>query len=69
MECCHRATIHPELTEFLPEFADGYAARYHVDHGAGFGEEIRGFTVDGSEGFDKLPSVSEDQDRTAGRVG
>jgi Rieske 2Fe-2S family protein len=27
MECYHCATIHPELTEVLPEFADGYAAR------------------------------------------
>lgn len=26
MECCHCATFHPELTGFLPEFADGYAA-------------------------------------------
>ena len=23
MECYHCATIHPELTEVLPEFADG----------------------------------------------
>ncbi|MFC9909523.1 SRPBCC family protein [Streptomyces sp. NPDC127197] len=26
MECCHCATIHPELTNALPEFANGYAA-------------------------------------------
>jgi Rieske 2Fe-2S family protein len=63
MECYHCATIHPELTEVLPEFADGYAAQYYVGHGAEFGEEIKGFTVDGSEGFDKLPGVSDDQDR------
>ncbi|GAA3992366.1 aromatic ring-hydroxylating dioxygenase subunit alpha [Streptomyces plumbiresistens] len=63
MECYHCATIHPELTEVLPEFADGYAAQYYVGHGAEFGEEVKGFTVDGSEGFAKLPSVSEDQDR------
>jgi Rieske 2Fe-2S family protein len=36
MECCHCATIHPELTEVLPEFADGYAAQDHVRHGAEF---------------------------------
>ncbi|GGT73622.1 hypothetical protein GCM10010272_16230 [Streptomyces lateritius] len=49
MECYHRATIHPELTEVLPEFADGYAAQHYVGHGAGFAEEAEGFTVDGSE--------------------
>jgi glycine betaine catabolism A len=63
MECYHCATIHPELTEVLPEFADGYAAQYYVGHGAEFGEEIKGFTVDGSEGFDRLPGVTDDQDR------
>src|SRR3712207_8226070 len=30
---------------------------------AEFGEDVRGFTVDGSEGFDKLPGVDEDHDR------
>jgi phenylpropionate dioxygenase-like ring-hydroxylating dioxygenase large terminal subunit len=63
MECYHCATIHPELTEVLPEFADGYAAQYYVGHGAEFGEDVRGFTVDGSEGLDRIPGVSEDQDR------
>ena len=50
MECYHCATIHPELTEVLPEFADGYAAQYFVGHGAEFGEDVKGFTVDGSDG-------------------
>jgi glycine betaine catabolism A len=63
MECYHCATIHPELTEVLPEFADGLAAQYFVGHGAQFGEEIQGFTVDGSDGLDRLPGVSDDQDR------
>ncbi|MWA09738.1 SRPBCC family protein [Streptomyces sp. BA2] len=63
MECYHCATIHPELTEVLPEFADGFAAQYYVGHGASFGEEVSGFTVDGSAGFDRLPEVAEDQDR------
>ncbi|WP_327044250.1 aromatic ring-hydroxylating dioxygenase subunit alpha [Microbispora sp. NBC_01189] len=63
MECYHCATIHPELTEVLPEFAGGYAAQYYVGHGALFGEEIRGFTVDGSEGLDRIPGIREDQDR------
>jgi len=63
MECYHCATIHPELTEVLPEFADGYAAQYFVGHGAEFGDEIKGFTIDGSEGLDRIPGVSDDQDR------
>ncbi|MFF9493221.1 aromatic ring-hydroxylating oxygenase subunit alpha [Streptomyces flaveolus] len=63
MECYHCATIHPELTEVLPEFAEGYAAQYHVGHGAEFGADVQGFTVDGSEGFGRLPDVAEDQDR------
>jgi len=63
MECYHCATIHPELTEVLPEFASGYAAQYYVGHGAEFGADVSGFTVDGSSGFGKLPGVQDDQDR------
>ncbi|MCP3801488.1 aromatic ring-hydroxylating dioxygenase subunit alpha [Allokutzneria sp. A3M-2-11 16] len=63
MECYHCATIHPELTEVLPEFADGYAAQYYVGHGAEFAEEAKGFTVDGSEGFGRLPGIADEQDR------
>lgn len=63
MECYHCATIHPELTEVLPEFADGFAAQYYVGHGAEFGAEVEGFTVDGSAGVDRLPGVGEHQDR------
>lgn len=63
MECYHCATIHPELTEVLPEFAHGYAAQSYVGHGAAFGEGVQGFTVDGSAGFGKLPEVAEEQDR------
>ncbi|MFC4591338.1 aromatic ring-hydroxylating oxygenase subunit alpha [Sphaerisporangium corydalis] len=63
MECYHCATIHPELTEVLPEFADGYAAQYFVGHGASFAAGVEGFTVDGSPGVDRIPGVSEDQDR------
>jgi Rieske 2Fe-2S family protein len=63
MECYHCATIHPELTEVLPEFADGFAAQYYVGHGAEFGEDVQGFTVDGSEGVERLPGVGEHQDR------
>ena len=63
LECYHCATIHPELTEVLPEFADGYAAQYYVNHGADFGEGIEGFTVDGSPGVQPLPGLDADQDR------
>ena len=63
MECYHCATIHPELTEVLPEFAGGYAAQYYVGHGAEFAEDVHGFTIDGSEGFDTLPGLAADQDR------
>ena len=63
MECYHCATIHPELTEVLPEFADGYAAQAFVNHGAEFGSDIKGFTVDGSEGLDLLPGIDPEQDR------
>jgi Rieske 2Fe-2S family protein len=63
MECYHCATIHPELTEVLPEFADGYAAQYYVGHGAEFGTGIEGFTIDGGAGLAKIPDVDTDQDR------
>jgi Rieske 2Fe-2S family protein len=63
MECYHCGTIHPELTEVLPEFADGLAAQYFVGHGAEFGAEVAGFTVDGSAGLERIPGIGEDQDR------
>jgi Rieske 2Fe-2S family protein len=58
MEC-----YHPELTEVLPEFAEGLAAQVFVNHGAEFGENIQGFTVDGSAGVDVIPGIDPDQDR------
>lgn len=63
MECYHCASIHPELTEVLPEFADGFAAQYYVGHGAQFGQEVSGFTVDGSHGLEPIPGIGEDQHR------
>lgn len=63
MECYHCATIHPELTDVLPEFADGYAAQYYVGHGAEFAPAAQGFTVDGRAGAQRLPGLVEDQDR------
>jgi Rieske 2Fe-2S family protein len=63
MECYHCATIHPELTEVLPEFTAGLAAQYFVGHGALFGADIQGFTVDGSAGHERIPGVTAEQDR------
>jgi glycine betaine catabolism A len=63
MECYHCSSIHPELVEVLPEFARGLAAQYYVGHGAEFGSDVAGFTVDGSAGFDPLPGVTAEQDR------
>ncbi|MCZ2804793.1 aromatic ring-hydroxylating dioxygenase subunit alpha [Modestobacter sp. VKM Ac-2983] len=63
MECYHCATIHPELTDVLPEFARGYAAQSFVGHGASFAAGAEGFTVDGSAGFAPLPGIDAEQDR------
>jgi glycine betaine catabolism A len=63
MECYHCATIHPELVHVLPEFTQGFASQYFVGHGALFGDQIEGFTVDGSPGHDRIPTVTAEQDR------
>ncbi|BBY16218.1 aromatic ring-hydroxylating oxygenase subunit alpha [Mycolicibacterium litorale] len=63
MECYHCASIHPELVDVLPEFARGMAAQSYVGHGAEFGSDVTGFTVDGSPGFGTLPGLSDAQDR------
>lgn len=63
LECYHCATIHPELTEVLPEFADGYAAQYYVGHGAAFAPDVQGFTVDGRAGLPTIDGLTSDQDR------
>ncbi|GIM91662.1 aromatic ring-hydroxylating oxygenase subunit alpha [Paractinoplanes toevensis] len=63
MECYHCSTIHPELVHVLPEFAGGYAAQYYVGHGAAFGRDVQGFTVDGSAGLRTISTIAEEQDR------
>lgn len=65
MECYHCATIHPELTEVIPEFAEGLASQRKNGeiHGASFGEDVQGFTVDGSSGVASLPAIAPGQDR------
>lgn len=67
MECYHCATIHPELTGVLPEFARRYAAQYCVGHGAAFAGQAEAFTVTGSGGFGRLPGLSPEQGRKDGR--
>ncbi|MGP4058649.1 aromatic ring-hydroxylating oxygenase subunit alpha [Mycobacterium sp. 4D054] len=63
MECYHCSTIHPELVGVLPEFARGVAAQANIGLGAQFGSGVAGFTVDGGAGFDRLPGISDEQDR------
>ncbi|MDC8981551.1 aromatic ring-hydroxylating oxygenase subunit alpha [Mycobacterium marinum] len=63
MECYHCATIHPELTRVIPEFARGQAAQRSVGRGAEFGSAVAGFTVDGRAGFTALPGIRPEQDR------
>jgi Rieske 2Fe-2S family protein len=63
MECYHCATIHPELVRVLPEFAGGYAAQYYVGHGAEFGPDVEGFTVDGGAGVTRITGLDQAQDR------
>ncbi|WP_407685624.1 aromatic ring-hydroxylating oxygenase subunit alpha [Mycobacterium sp. HUMS_1102779] len=63
MECYHCATIHPELTRLVPEFARGQAAQSSVGRGAEFGPGVAGFTVDGGAGFASLPGVGATQER------
>ncbi|CAM4414322.1 Anthranilate 1,2-dioxygenase large subunit [Mycobacterium basiliense] len=63
MECYHCATIHPELTRLVPEFARGQAAQRSVGSGAEFGSGVAGFTVDGRAGFAPLPGITPEQNR------
>jgi len=63
MECYHCSSIHPELVGVLPEFSRGMAAQVNVGLGAEFGSEVNGFTVDGAEGFERLPGITDEQDR------
>ncbi|WNG85530.1 aromatic ring-hydroxylating dioxygenase subunit alpha [Mycobacterium sp. ITM-2016-00317] len=63
MECYHCSTIHPELVGVLPEFARGVAAQSNIGLGAQFGSGVAGFTVGGGAGFERLPGISDEQDR------
>jgi Rieske 2Fe-2S family protein len=63
MECYHCSSIHPELVDVLPEFSRGVAAQANVGVGAEFGSDVAGFTVDGGAGFERLPGITDEQDR------
>ena len=63
MECYHCSSIHPELVGVLPELTKGMAAQANIGLGAQFGSEVTGFTVDGTAGFDRLPGITDEQDR------
>lgn len=63
MECYHCSSIHPELVDVLPEFSRGVAAQANVGVGAEFGSNVDGFTVDGGAGFERLPGITDEQDR------
>jgi Rieske 2Fe-2S family protein len=63
MECYHCSSIHPELVGVLPEFAKGVAAQANIGLGAEFGSGVAGFTLGGTAGFDRLPGITDEQDR------
>jgi Rieske 2Fe-2S family protein len=59
MECYHCTSIHPELTEVIPEFRGGVASQANgAGYGSSWGETIEGFTVDGRPGLAPLPHVA-----------
>lgn len=64
MECYHCASIHPELTEALPQFASGWGT---VSGGVGAGallaDSREGFTLSGARRRPRLPGLGEDDDR------
>ncbi|TMF00563.1 MAG: aromatic ring-hydroxylating dioxygenase subunit alpha [Chloroflexi bacterium] len=63
MECYHCANLHPELVAVLPEFRRGFPTQHKVGYGAAFGQDIKGFTYDGREGFKPLDGLAVEQDR------
>ncbi|GAB3224292.1 aromatic ring-hydroxylating oxygenase subunit alpha [Mycolicibacterium hippocampi] len=63
MECYHCSSIHPELVDVVPEFARGVAAQANIGIGSEFGAQVAGFTVGGAAGFDRLPGITDEQDR------
>jgi Rieske 2Fe-2S family protein len=59
-ECYHCTSIHPELTDVIPEFRSGVASQANgPGYGSALGEQIQGFTVDGRPGLEPLAHVPE----------
>lgn len=64
MECYHCATIHPELTAALPQFASGWGTvSGGVGAGATFAEALEGFALSGGRQRDRLPGLTDADDR------
>jgi Rieske 2Fe-2S family protein len=63
MECYHCATIHPELTNTLPEFRTGVGTQNEPGSSAAFGDTVEAFTLSGRGGLGLLPGLSADDDR------
>ena len=64
MECYHCASIHPELTEALPQFASGWGT---VSSGTGAGatlaDGLDGFSMSGRSHRPRLPRLLDSDDR------
>jgi Rieske 2Fe-2S family protein len=64
MECYHCASIHPELTEALPQFATGWGT---VSSGTGAGarlaDGVDGFSMSGRATRPRLPGLLDSDDR------
>ncbi len=63
MECYHCATIHPELTNTLPEFRTGVGTQNQPGSSAAFADTVEAFTLSGRGGLGLLPGLSADDDR------
>ncbi len=64
MECYHCASIHPELTEALPQFATGWGTvSSRVGAGASFADDIGGFSMSGRAVRPRLTGRLETDDR------
>jgi Rieske 2Fe-2S family protein len=64
MECYHCASIHPELTQALPQFASGWGT---VSSGTGAGatlaDGLTGFSMSGRSSRPRLPGLLDSDDR------
>jgi Rieske 2Fe-2S family protein len=64
MECYHCASIHPELTEALPQFATGWGTvSGGVGAGAALADTVDGFSMSGRATRSRLPGLLDSDDR------